>query len=63
MTSAALVTTSFGSLPHVWGYLDPGSGSMVLQILFAGMLSSAFFLKSWVRQLRAGLATKNNDGS
>jgi hypothetical protein len=63
MTSAALVTTAFGSLPHVWGYLDPGSGSMILQVLFAGMLSSAFFLKSWLRQFRAGLSSKDKPAS
>ena len=63
MTSAALVTTTFGSLPQVWAYLDPGSGSMILQVLFAGMLSSAFFLKSWLRQFRAGLSSKRNPAS
>jgi hypothetical protein len=63
ITSAALLTSSLGSFPHVWGYLDPGSGSMVLQVLFAGMLSGAFFLKSWVRQFRAGLSTKTKPAS
>jgi hypothetical protein len=59
VTSAALVTATFGSMPYVWGYLDPGSGSMILQVLFAGMLSGAFFLKSWLRQFRAGLTSKD----
>jgi len=59
ITSAALVTTSLGSLPHVWGYLDPGTGSMLLQVLFAGMLSGVFFMKSWLRQFRAGLSSKD----
>jgi len=63
INSAALMTTSLASLPHVWGYLDPGSGSMILQVLFAGMLSSAFFLKSWLRQFRAGLSSKNKNAS
>jgi hypothetical protein len=61
ITSAAVVTTTLGSFPHVLGYLDPGSGSMVLQVLFAGMLSGAFFLKSWLRQFRAGLSSKNKN--
>ena len=43
------------SSPHLWAYLDPGTGSMVFQILVAGMLSSAFFLKSWMRSVRDGL--------
>jgi len=32
---------------------------MVLQILLAGMLSTTFFLKSWVRQFREGLLIRN----
>jgi hypothetical protein len=63
MNSAALMTMSFESLPHIWGYLDPGSGSMILQVMFAGMLSSAFFLRSWLRQFRAGLSSKNKNAS
>jgi hypothetical protein len=42
------------SLPMNWGYLDPGTGSMVLQVLLAGVLSTSFFVKSWIRQLRDG---------
>jgi hypothetical protein len=53
------VLTSLQSLPHVWAYLDPGTGSMVLQILLAGMLSTTFFLKSWVRQFREVLLIRN----
>jgi hypothetical protein len=63
VTSAALMTTTFGSMPYVWGYLDPGSGSMILQVLFAGVLSGAFFLKSWLRQFRAGLTNKDKQAS
>ena len=63
VASTALLTTSLGSLPYVFGYLDPGTGSMVLQVVFAGMLSSAFFLKSWLRQFRAGLSSKNKNES
>jgi hypothetical protein len=51
--------TSLVSLPHVWAYLDPGSGSMMLQILLASTLSSAFFLKSWIRQVREVLLVRN----
>ena len=32
--------------PGLLAYLDPGSGSMVLQLALAGLLSGAFFLKS-----------------
>jgi hypothetical protein len=47
--------SSLVSLPHVWAYLDPGAGSLMLQVLIASMLSSAFFLKSWFRQVREGM--------
>jgi hypothetical protein len=46
-------------LPQIWAYLDPGSGSMMLQILLATMLSSAFFVKSWIRQFRGVLLLRN----
>jgi hypothetical protein len=48
------------SIPVNWAYLDPGTGSMVLQILLAGVLSSTFFLKSWIRQIRDGVRLKNS---
>ena len=50
MVSAVCVT-----LPD----LDPGAGSMMLQILLATMLSSAFFVKSWIRQFRGVLLLRN----
>lgn len=42
------------STAAVLGYLDPGTGSMLLQILIAGLFSSLFFMKSsfsYVRDL------------
>ncbi len=50
---------SLASVPGVWAYLDPGAGSMLLQILLAGFLSSAFFMKSWIRQIRDGVLIRN----
>jgi len=47
-----LLVTSVGSLPLIWSYLDPGTGSMMLQIALAGVLSTLFCLKSWYRQFR-----------
>lgn len=44
--------------PGLWAYLDPGMGSMVLQVLLAGLLSSSFFLKTWARQVRELVWTK-----
>jgi len=34
------------------GYLDPGTGSLLLQVLIAGMLSGIFFMKSSLISLR-----------
>jgi hypothetical protein len=46
------------ALPCLWGYLDPGMGSMVFQVLLASLLSGSFFLKSWARHVRDGLLLK-----
>ncbi len=45
----------------LWAYLDPGTGSMVFQVLVAGLLSSTFLLKSWMRSLRDGLWMKTRN--
>jgi hypothetical protein len=42
-------------LPLVLAYLDPGSGSLLLQVLIAGTLSSLFFLKSSLIMVRASV--------
>jgi hypothetical protein len=52
------LSSGFEALPLNWAYLDPGTGSMVLQVLLAGLLSSLFFLKSWIRQFRDGVWVK-----
>lgn len=47
--------------PRLWAYLDPGMGSMVLQVLLAGLLSSSFFVKSWFRQVRETFWAKTRE--
>jgi len=48
--------TSIAShVPMLLGYLDPGSGSLLLQMMIAGLLSSMFFLKSSLVGVRASL--------
>ncbi len=59
LDDAGSLVMFLGTMPWVWGYLDPGTGSMVLQVLLAGMLSSMFFVKSWFRQIRDGVLLKN----
>lgn len=55
--SIGFAWTAFQAVPGLWAYLDPGMGSMVLQVLLAGLLSSAFFIKTWVRQVRCALSS------
>jgi hypothetical protein len=50
--------TAIQATPRLWGYLDPGMGSMLFQVLLAGALSASFFLRAWVRQVREMLLIK-----
>ena len=49
-------------VPILLGYLDPGSGSLLFQVLIAGSLSSLFFVKSFFLTARTSLCRvfKNN---
>jgi len=62
ITSVALqlILSSGGGFAGLWGYLDPGSGSVALQILLAGLLSAGFCLRSWIRQLKDAFTTKQS---
>jgi len=45
-------------------YLDPGTGSFILQMLFGGVFASLFALKHYWRQLkRAVIPGSRRDGS
>jgi len=46
------------SAASVLGYLDPGAGSMLLQVLIAGVFSSLFFAKSSFFYVRDALLSK-----
>lgn len=46
----------------VMAYLDPGSGSFIIQMLLAGGLGLAFLLKTYWRKIK-GLFQKNNGES
>lgn len=45
------VIVLIGSLNKDLAYLDPGSGSFILQILLATLLASLFFMKSFWRKV------------
>ena len=47
-----LISTLADQTPVLLAYLDPGSGSMMFQLLIAGLFSGAFFLKSSVAGVR-----------
>lgn len=41
--------------PRVLAYIDPGSGSLLLQVLIAGVFSSLFFFKSSLITVRTSV--------
>ncbi len=43
-------------------YLDPGTGSMALQLLVAGLLGAIFTIKTWWRSI-LGFFSKKTDNS
>lgn len=45
-TGTMLPTSIADQVPTLLAYLDPGSGSMLLQLTIAGLFSAMFFLKS-----------------
>jgi hypothetical protein len=45
------LTVLIGSLNKDLAYLDPGSGSFILQILLATLLASLLFMKSFWRKV------------
>lgn len=46
----AFLVTSLIVQPSANAYLDPGTGSYILQIIVAGILSSLYFIKLyWIR--------------
>ena len=47
--------TGFTSL---WAYLDPGAGSMLFQVVIAGLLSSMFVAKNSLHYIRGRLFAK-----
>lgn len=48
-----LVSLYLAFPPHAEAYLDPGTGSYILQILIAGLLSGLFMLKPLVNKIKS----------
>ncbi len=41
-------------------YLDPGSGSILIQVLIAGLLGGAFIIKTYWRKIKAFFTRKKD---
>ena len=39
-------------IDNLFGYIDPGSGSMILQMLLAGFFASMFYIKTIYLKLK-----------
>ena len=52
---AALVLLALLVPADARAYLDPGSGSMILQALLAGVFSALFFFRNSLRRIRSSL--------
>lgn len=49
-----------------YAYLDPGTGSMLVQVLIGGILGSLYFIKLYWKKLRSFVRkkfNKNKDGN
>lgn len=47
-----LVFVSLGVPSDAYAYIDPGSGSFLLQLLLASLLAASFAIKSWWRNIK-----------
>ncbi len=45
-----VASLGFGVPPLIYAYIDPGTGSYILQLLIAGALGALFAFKTYVRQ-------------
>ena len=57
-----MLAVVFFVLPsNVYAYLDPGTGSMILQTVIAVFLGAAFIIKTQWRRLKAMFNKKNQE--
>jgi hypothetical protein len=47
-----LTIYSLGAPDELFAYVDPGAGSVILQVLLSGIAAAAFTAKHWWRKLR-----------
>jgi hypothetical protein len=57
--AAALISIMMSSEAHA--YVDPGTGSYLLQILIAGLLGAAFALKIYWNKLKGFISSSRSE--
>ena len=63
-TPALIFALFLASVPQfASAYLDPGTGSMALQLLIAGLLGAIFTIKTWWRSIVAFFSKKTDNSS
>ncbi len=60
---AILIGTFILFPKSTYAYLDPGSGSYVVQILIASLAGIGFFLKTYWNQIRGIFSRKNKSSN
>jgi hypothetical protein len=43
-------------------YIDPGTGSMIIQILIAGFLGASFAVKAYWKKIKAFIVSRSSKG-
>ena len=51
----------FSELPKTLAYLDPGSGSMILQLVLAALLGLGIFVRIQWRKIKSLFGRKNTN--
>ncbi len=36
---------------NLWAYIDPGTGSIILQVVIGGLLGASYFMRSKLKRL------------
>jgi hypothetical protein len=49
----AVLFVSLAVPSEAYAYIDPGSGSFLLQVLIASLLTVSFIIKTWWRNIKA----------
>lgn len=47
----AAIVILFVCVPQAWAYIDPGSGSVMFQVVIAGIITALFVLKQTFRRI------------